>query len=201
VLVSATTALIVGQFAALITFFAFPVIQYSLLKRVSRREGLPELWYLPDYGFRVVIRNLPRKRTLTDVKYRAFVRRLVPPSGGASVATLDDKLLLSRTDFFVFPGVDETILCFRLEAPGDEITAVNLVQTNKLGEPVGSIPLNEMDRLICDYTATIENYFNFNVRVAKRVELRSETLMEIWRAVRDENREGQHSFDRVRHVG
>ncbi len=117
------------------------------------------------------------------------------------MGTLDDKLLLSRTDFFVFPGVDETILCFTLEASDDDITAVNLVQTDKLGEPFCSIPLSQIDRLICDYVATIQNYFNFNVRIAKRVELRSESLMGLWRAVGHNNREGQHSFDRVRHVG
>jgi hypothetical protein len=57
-----------SQLIALIAFFAFPAVQYVLLKTLSRKEGNPELWYLPDHGFRLVIRNLPRKRILTDIR-------------------------------------------------------------------------------------------------------------------------------------
>jgi hypothetical protein len=49
---------LISQLLALAAFFAFPAIQYLLLKRFARNEGQPELWYLPKYGFRVVIRNI-----------------------------------------------------------------------------------------------------------------------------------------------
>ena len=51
-----------GQFLALFTFFAFPAIQYIILKRFSKEHGKPELWYLPTFGFRLVIRNIPNKK-------------------------------------------------------------------------------------------------------------------------------------------
>jgi hypothetical protein len=59
---------------ALAAFFAFPAIQYLLLKRFARNEGQPELWYLPKYSFRLVIRNIPGKRALSDLKYCARLR-------------------------------------------------------------------------------------------------------------------------------
>ena len=54
----------VGQLLALLAFIAFPATQYLGLKWLIRKEGQPELWYLPDYGFRLVVRNLPRKKCL-----------------------------------------------------------------------------------------------------------------------------------------
>src|ERR1022692_161893 len=103
-----------GQLLALAAFFAFPAIQYVLLKIASRRKGRPELWYLPAFGFRLVIRNLPYRRTLTDIRYRTFVRKTVPSSAGSSVRTLNDQQLLSREDMVLFPGTDQVLLSFRL---------------------------------------------------------------------------------------
>lgn len=91
-----------GQLAALVTFFAFPAFQYWLLKHTAKNEGNPELWYLPKYGFRLVIRNLPRKKSLSNIRYRVLVRTVVPPSAGSSVATYQDILLVEKDDFFCF---------------------------------------------------------------------------------------------------
>lgn len=113
--------IIVGQIVALAAFFAFPVVRYILLKRISKRDGKPELWYLPDYGFRIVIRNLSGKRTLSGIHHQAIARRIIPASSGASVATYQDEQLSSRSDFFVFSGVDQVLLSFRLE--GSSLTA------------------------------------------------------------------------------
>src|SRR5256885_2079274 len=93
-----------GQLVALATFFAFPAVQYILLRRFSRNEGNPQLWFLPAYGFRLVIRNLPGKRTLSELKLRAKIRSVVPRSLGASAATLVEDVLIDREDFFLFPG-------------------------------------------------------------------------------------------------
>ena len=86
----------VSQFLALITFFAFPAIQYLLLKWAARREGLPRLGYLPEYGFRLVIRNIPRRRFLKDIKYKVFLRSLVPPSRGSTAYTFYDIEILCK---------------------------------------------------------------------------------------------------------
>src|ERR1700722_14938624 len=100
----------IGQLIALFAFFAFPATQYVLLKASSRKEGNPGLWYLPDHGFRLVIRNLPRKRILTDIKYRVSVRQVSPASKGSSVASITEKRLVTREDMVLFPGTDQILL-------------------------------------------------------------------------------------------
>lgn len=57
-----------GQLAALVTFFAFPVVQFLMLRRFAHKEGQPELWYLPSYSLRLVIRNIPRNGTLSEIR-------------------------------------------------------------------------------------------------------------------------------------
>src|SRR5688572_8802160 len=97
---------LLAQLGALAAFFAFPAIQYLILRRLATSEGRPELWFLPRYGFRLVMRNLPRRKTFTGIRYRARLRTVVAAGEGSSVATLVDALILDRDEFFLFPGFD-----------------------------------------------------------------------------------------------
>src|SRR5690348_7813851 len=120
-----------AQLLALVTFFAFPAIQYGSLRRFSRQEGRPELWYLPRFGFRLVVHNISGRRTLSEIRYRTILRHIVPAGDGSSVHTFVDTVLTDREDFFLFPGTDQILLCFRLErAASSELL---LIQTDKLG--------------------------------------------------------------------
>src|SRR5262245_24217618 len=103
------------QLLALLTFFGFPAVRYVLLRRLARKAGQAELWYFPAYGFRLVMRNLPAKHTLSKIEYRAFVRSVIPAGHGSSVATFQDEPLLERKDFFLFPGTDQVLLAFKVE--------------------------------------------------------------------------------------
>lgn len=179
----------VSQFLALITFFAFPAIQYLLLKWAARREGLPRLGYLPEYGFRLVIRNITRRRFLKDIKYKVFLRSLVPPSRGSTAYTFYDVDILCREEFFVFPNSDQTMLSFQLNGTGEENIA--FVVTDKLGNKVqDGIPIKSFEELICDYSATIDNFFNFDIKVEKRVVIESSSLARMW----SETRSGCDNF-------
>jgi len=182
----------------LAAFFAFPAIQYFILKRFSRREGAPELWYLPNYGFRLVIRNLPGRHALSEIKQRAFLRTIVAPNRGASVTTLQDDLLVEREDFFVFPGTDQILLCFQLQ--GDVPDSLFFVLTDKLGVEKARFPLSSFQKVICDYTATLNNSLNFNVKLAKRAELKTESIIRMWREIRKNNVESDFKLDRIREV-
>lgn len=102
----------ISQLVALVAFFAFPALQYLLLRRFTRNEGDPELWYLPAYGFRLVIRNIPGKKTLSELKLRAKLRTIVRSSSGSSAATLVEEILLDREDFFRFPAPTKSSLAF-----------------------------------------------------------------------------------------
>lgn len=172
------TDFFLGQLAALGTFFAFPALQYMLLRRFTARDGAPELWYLPRYGFRVVIRNLPGRYTLSAIRYRALVRREVPGDSPAEAATYVDDLLHQRDDFFLFVGVDQVLVAFRIEGSSPE--DLEVVVTELLGAERKRIPLNAIEFLVCDYEATVENFFSFNVRLGKRAMISRENLVSAW---------------------
>lgn len=193
------TGQFVSQLLALITFFAFPAIQYLFLKRFSQKEGSPELWYLSKYGFRLVIRNLPGKKTLSDMRVRTITRKTVPKSSGSSVATYQDEILVDQEDFFLFPGNDQVLVSFQIK--GSKPTNLSFVLTDKLGEEKRKIKLADFDRIISYYTATIENLFNFDVKLAKQVEINSSTLIEMWKKLQSDDREQRFEIDRVRDVG
>src|SRR5262249_15047479 len=157
-----------AQVVALVTFFAFPAFQYVLLKRFARQEGRPELWYLPRWGFRLVIHNMSGKKKLSDIRHRALLRNTLPAGYGSSVKTFVDQMLLERDDFFLFPGTDQVLLSFKVV---DEVEGVFLVLTDKLGTELNRFLVTPEHQLIVDYVANIENFFNFDVRLAKRARL------------------------------
>jgi hypothetical protein len=188
-----------GQLIGLATFFAFPILQYVYLKFVTRKEGQPQLWYLPEYGFRLVIRNLPRENVLSDIKYRVFLRRIVPSSSGSSVKTYQDDSLLTQEELFLFPGNDQVLVSFQLKSNNPK--ELNFILTDKLGKEHKRVPIAEFDCLICDYVATVENLFNFDVKIAKRAEIKSSSLRSVWEKTKNENTESCFSIDRIRDVG
>jgi hypothetical protein len=190
---------LISQLLALTAFFAFPAIQYLLLKRFVRNEGQPELWYLPKYGFRLVIRNIPGKRALSDLKYCARLRKIVPASQGSSVATYEEDVLTREDDFFLFPGSDQLILSFGIE--GESATNLEFLLTDRFGREKRRVPFANIDVLIADYTATLENLFNFNVKLAKRAVIKVASLRNVWLEVEENNVEQQFAIDVVRSVG
>ncbi len=187
-----------AQLSALVAFFAFPAIQYLMLKRFARNEGTPELWYLPSYGFRLVIRNLPGKRTLSDIRQRAVLRTIIAANKGSSAATLHDDILSDRRDFFLFPGTDQILLSFQIQ--GDSEGSLSFVVTDKLGHELNRVPIVSFGKLICDYNATVNNPLNFRIKLAKRVEIEAASLKSFWRQIQKENVEQEFALDRVREV-
>jgi hypothetical protein len=175
----------IGLLLALITFFAFPAFQYLVLKIFSRRHGKPELWYLPEFGFRLVIRNIPDKRTLSEIRSKTIIRNIIPPSTGASVATFQDETLIDKEDFFLFPGTDQILICFKIL--GNEQDKLKFSQTDKLGNILKEIPFSEFECVISDYVAKIENYLNFDVKIAKRVILTNVDFINFWNSIQVKN--------------
>ena len=177
---------LIGQFLALLTFFAFPIIQYYTLKRFIKREGQPGLWYLPAYGFRLVIRNIPNKRILSGIKYKSFTRKFIPkPKVGSSVGTVIDDIILESEDFFLFPGYDQIIICFRIE--GSTENELKFILTDKLGKSQKEFQISSFDRIISDYTATVKNILNFDMKISKRVEIYSSSLVSYWKSINESN--------------
>ncbi len=190
---------LLSQLLALIAFFAFPVLQYILLRRLSRKEGEPELWYLPKYGFRLVIRNKPRKRTLKDIKYIVSIIKTVPRSEGCSISTADARDIVTGDKLFLMPGYDQILLSFRLEKSVDG--GLLFIQTDKFGNEKERIPVANFHYLRCDYRATIQNFFNFNVQRGKRVRINSSSLGSIYDSIQEANVEKRFEVDRVQTIG
>jgi hypothetical protein len=107
--------------------------------------------------------------------------------------------LVEREDLFLFPGTDQILLCFQLH--GDTPDALSLVVTDKLGHKLKRIPLSDFRKVICDYSGTLNNRFNFNVKLAKRAELNAESLIGMWRDLRHSNIERNFELDLIRDVG
>ncbi len=187
-----------GQLMALITFFAFPTIRYFLLRRFSRKEGAPQLWFIPAYGFRLVIRNLPGKRSFSELKTRAMLRTIVPSGNDVTVNTFMDRMLISVDDFFLFPGTDQTLVSFRLERASADL--IDFIFTDKLGTEQKRFSLNTFDKLICDYTANLENIFNFDIKMGKRAEITSTSLAKILSQIDAHSVERMFPLDRIRDV-
>ena len=75
---------------------------------------------------------------------------------------VQDNVLVEREDFFVFPGTDQILLCFQLQ--GETPDNLDFVLTDKVGIEKARVPLSGFQKVICDYTATLNNPFNFNVK-------------------------------------
>ena len=191
---------ILEQLIALLTFFAFPIIQYVLLRRLALNKGNPLLWFLPNHGLRIVIGNIPSNRDLINLKLAAKLRTRIPRPEEKSVGDLYEQVLLSREELFLFAHTDEIIICFRLER---SLNGIDLIVTDKLGVEKDRYPLSSFDKLICDYTAELKNFFNFDVKLAKRVELNSATLSKILEKIESDTSKKRRSFpfDKIRSIG
>jgi len=192
-----------SQLAALILFFVLPAIQYAALKFRASNAGRPELWFLPAVSsFRLVMRNLPTRHTLSGIRYRALLRAIYPAHAGISVNTYLDEPLLERQDFFLFPGSDQVLLTFRLESsPAADKSSFELVLTDKLGRETKRMPLDPAAWLLCDYTATVENYLNFDISLGRRVELSGLSLINYTHEVTQRPFEAIFPIDCIKTVG
>ncbi len=189
----------IGQLLALITFFAFPAIQYLILKKTLRKSGRPELWYLPSYGFRLVIRNMPYKKHLSDVKNKSYIRKRIEPNTGSSVATLEDIILVERESMFLISGLDHILISFKVV--GENESSLKFVQTDKMGNSIKEVPLADFGTLVSDYTANIENFLNFDIKIAKRVTIELKSLENYWLSLKTSNRERIFKVDKIIDVG
>jgi hypothetical protein len=97
---------------------------------------------------------------------------------------------------FLFPGTDQILISFQLQ--GSAPDKLDFVVTDRLGREKSRVSFADFQKLICDYTATLNNPLNFNV---KRSEFKSESLVRIWREIQASDTEQSFEPDRIREVG
>lgn len=176
---------VLSQFLALFTFFLFPIIQFLLLKHVSKDIGRPELWYLPQYGFRLVIRNADSSKNLYDVKYKVYSKVDVEYEVNLDYGVVEDKPSVGATIYenieqnempFLLAREDKAMLCFKLE--GESKSNLYFCKTDYFGAIESKKKVEPNFKVVAEYTAMIDNPFNFDVRVLKRVELDFDQFVE-----------------------
>lgn len=174
-----------GQFAALVMFFAVPAGWYIFWKWTAANEGRPEIYYIPAYKcFRFVIRNLPRRITLSDLKTRAFLRGKILPVKGSGVSTYADVALVNQHDFFLFPGNDQVLISFRVRARKNG--GLVFVVTDKWGNEGESHAVDKNSVLIADYIGSVTNRFNFDIKLKKRAEVDYESMLKLAKVAKEQ---------------
>jgi hypothetical protein len=69
-----------------------------------------------------------------------------------------------------------------------------------MGADEAAINFGREDRMICDYSAVIQNPFNFNVTTGKRIEIYGENLFDIFNETLTGDVEGRFALSRVRNI-
>ncbi|WP_353779679.1 hypothetical protein [Winogradskyella sp. 3972H.M.0a.05] len=177
---------IIGVIIGFITFFIFPISEHIAKRLFSKELGNPELWFLPEFGFRLVIRNIPNETKLYDIKYQSKIIKIIPSTAYSSVSTIDETMLTETEEFFLFSGSDQVMLSFQLNNIENEIV---FVHTDKLGKEKCSYPLSKIDNVICDYMANIDNKFHFDVKKGRRVNISKNDLKNYYDLISKNNNE------------
>ena len=165
---------LLGQVIGLVTFFAFPALQYLWLRRLTHGEGSANLSF-SVLGFRVAVANQFGKRVISDMRWRAIVRKLRPSPDNPQLDLCDDTELHAREDFFLFPGGEQILAACTLRQEKDHVA---LVSTSVTGKERQRVPINGNAFLICDFMGNVENPLNLDFRVAKRVVVSMDELLE-----------------------
>jgi len=152
---------------ASLTAIALIYLIYLASAAYARRYiAKAECWWLPGANtFRFVIRNIPRRGNLFAIRYRAWLRKVVPKSDQISVRTFLDTELC-QGERVLLPGrQDHPVICFRFEALDKEL---NLIVTDKMGTPQGSLPIDdESARLMVEFSARARTWFLFKHEISR----------------------------------
>jgi hypothetical protein len=181
----------IGQFA----FWVFATvatlaIQHRWLGRKYRKEGSIHLWYLPDFGFRLVMRNIPGRYLLKDFKFKVRLRKIVPPSKGSSVSTYVDIDVHQGEELFIAPKQDGVLLCFQLDTQEVENEErFVLIVTTKDGKEIKRYDITDESCMIAEYTATVVNPYGLDFKLARRAIASVDMLLTYSSRSLDEERE------------
>lgn len=153
-----------GFFLNLLSSLAAIGVLYGLYvvsaRHARRCVAQAECWWLPRANtFRFVIRNMPRKGNLFNIRYRAWTRKYVPASEGISVRTFVDSCLADGERLLLPGGQDFPVICFRLQTTGPDL---NLVSTDKMGTPLEIRAVDdESFRLMIEFSARTRTWLLF----------------------------------------
>jgi hypothetical protein len=150
-----------------LTAIAMIYLLYIMSATYARRRiANAECWWLPGVGaFRFVVRNIPRRANLSGIRYRAWLRGVVPASDTVSVKTFVDTELV-QGERLLLPGrQDHPVICFRLEMLGQ---ILNFVVTDKMGGPEKSLPIDDEGvSLMIEFSVRARTWFLFKHEITR----------------------------------
>jgi len=102
---------------------------------------------------------------LTGIKYRAWLRYVLPKDEGSSVKTFIDRELSSNERLLLPGGQDLPVVCFRVEKRSD---GLKLIHTDKKGESISEYPIDELLMgLQIEYLLKIRSWFLFKHEITR----------------------------------
>lgn len=158
---SQSCALVISFLLNLAGSLAGLAVLYGLYLRASglaaRNKATAELWWLPGWNcFRLVIRNIPVRYEITDIRSRSWLRDVVARRDGCSVNSFKDVNLISSERLTLSREDDYPLVCFRLQRLNG---GLQFVLTDKFGVELGLNMLSkEFEELLVEYSAKIQTW-------------------------------------------
>lgn len=188
----------IGTILGLFTFFAFPIFEYVWKKIIVIRYGNPKIWFLPDYCFRLIIRNIPWKVQFYDIRYKTVLRKVILPTSGSSVETYLHETVSQSEELFLPHNTDQVLLSFRIE---EENSKHFFIHTDKIGKEINRFDMESFDCLITDYSAHLDGSFHFDIFIGRRVIVQKNELIEFYRKSRNGIEELSFEINEVQKFG
>lgn len=139
-------------------------------KHYSAKRAYAECWWLSRWNcFRLVIRNMHDKGSLTSIHFRAWIRKLVPSVPGSSVNTFIDQELTNGERIILPSGQDLPVLCFRFENHNGNLI---FVQTDKQGKMIQKYEMdNQVVAIVVEYSVKIRSWFLFKHEIVQMYDI------------------------------
>ena len=130
---------------------------YVTLVKFSYDIANLEMWWLPEFKcWRVVIRNIPVRYEITEVRSNSWLRYIVPPSERSSVNSFRDIDLAHTERILIAQNSDLPVTCFRL---GESSNGLDFVLTDKFGSELASHRLSpDFEQLSIQYSAKVQRW-------------------------------------------
>jgi hypothetical protein len=75
------------------------------------------------------------------------------------------------------------------------------LHSDKFGNELRRFDVHDGTVIVADFTANLENLFNFDIAISRRVEISGSRLKEIARELQTSSEERQFAVSRIREVG
>ena len=152
-----------GSFFAIVMVYALYICSAEYCKS---HKAMAECWWLKDArSFRFVIRNMSGSTNLTDIRFRVWMRTIIPSAEGISVKTLVDAEVESGERLLLPRRQDLPLLCFRFEQAD---SAVALLITDKRGAVLRNFAVpSDLNYLMFEYTARTRHWYLFKHEISR----------------------------------